>query len=129
MSVAGCSDCLCQSCLMWWSNRCPYGGCFDDHRAKVNPYDVAHPNKMSRPSWSAQNKPGEQAHWCRGGITFPTKECDRYILYKREETRSKSCLLSNVVIFQDGHIQCSIIDSIGCEECYRRLEQKTEKGE
>ena len=38
---AGCFGCCCRNCLYWWSQRCPYGECWDDHRAKVEPYDQA----------------------------------------------------------------------------------------
>lgn len=123
MSVAGCSDCLCRSCLLWWSGRCPFGECYDEHRAKINPYDTAHPNMPPRKLWSNWNKPGEQAHWCRGGTFYPTNSCEHYIIYQEEKTICKSCLESNVTVFQDGYINCSILDSIGCQECYRRFEQ------
>lgn len=32
--------------------------------------------------------------------------------------------MSNVQVFQDGYIQCSIIDSIGCKECYQRFAER-----
>lgn len=115
-----CYDCPCRSCLLWWSSRCPYGGCFDDHRAKVQPWPGP-----ERRSWSDWNLPGEQAHWCRGGAFYPAEHCDHYVEYDHDRTVVKSCLDANVVIYQDGHIQCSIIDTVGCEECYRRFEART----
>lgn len=39
--IAHCGDCVCRSCMYWWSKRCPYGECYDDHRAVVDPYDKA----------------------------------------------------------------------------------------
>ncbi len=119
-----CYKCLCRNCLLWWSNRCPYGGCYDEHRAKVNPYDAAHPNDPPRKLWTEWNKPGEQAPWCRGGTTYPTASCEYHIPYDDSQTKVQSCLLANVTIFQDGYISCSIIDSIGCQECYERFEAK-----
>lgn len=124
ISVAGCSDCLCRDCMLWWSNRCPHGECYDDMRAKKNPYDVAHPNKPPRTGWT--NWRTDQAYWCRGGTTYPQHTCANYVHY--EGSKVKSCLLANVQIFQDGYIACSIVDSIGCEECYRRFEEQTETG-
>ena len=122
-SAAGCGDCLCRDCLLWWSNRCPYGGCYDNMRATVNPYDAAHPNEPPRMSWTEWRT--DQAFWCRGGIFHPTHLCDHYVQYKG--SKAKSCLLANIQIFQDGYILCSIVDTIGCEECYRRFEKENKK--
>ena len=33
-----CGDCVCNNCLYWWSSRCPYGKCYDDHRAEANEF-------------------------------------------------------------------------------------------
>ena len=44
--------------------------------------------------------------------------------YQRDKAVVRSCLDANVVVYQDGYIQCSIIESVGCEECYRRFEEK-----
>ena len=38
----------------------------------------------------------------------------------------QDCLEGAVVKYQDGYIQCSMIDVMGCEECYRRFEERTE---
>lgn len=62
-----CADCVCETCLFRWSMRCPHGSCYDDLRAKELPYDREHPGKV-RNAWSNWNRPGEQAHWCRGGV-------------------------------------------------------------
>ena len=62
-----CRDCYCKTCLRWWSDRCVYGKCWDDFRAKENPYNKIFPDKPPRTGWSNWNKPGEQEHWCRGG--------------------------------------------------------------
>ena len=43
VTFGGCGKCVCRSCLYWWSGRCPYGGCYDKHRAEIDPYDKAHP--------------------------------------------------------------------------------------
>lgn len=118
LQITGCSKCVCRSCLNWWSNRCPYGECFDEHRSKLNPYDLAHPDKPPRTGWS--NWKNDQAFWCRGGTTYPAKKCSYYIEYKGSTV--KSCLKCNVQIFQDGYIGCSIIDTYGCARCYQEFE-------
>ena len=59
--IKHCSQCVCRRCLYWWSGRCPYGGCWDNHRAEVDPYDKAHPDKLPRTVWIHWDKPGEQA--------------------------------------------------------------------
>lgn len=116
-----CGNCICRNCLYWWSHRCPHGGCYDDLRAKENPYDKAHPNEPPRTMWSYWNRPGEQAHWCRGGIFYPVRYCENFVKYKGQQV--KTCLKTNVSVFQDGYIDCSIIDTIGCERCYEEFER------
>ena len=120
-----CGDCVCRSCLYWWSSRCPYGKCWDDHRAETDPYDAAHPDQPPRKWWSNWDKPGEQAHWCRGGDFYPISYCPHFVKYMGQVV--KTCLGENVSIFQDGYIRCSMVDSIGCQECYRRFEERMER--
>lgn len=122
--MAGCSDCICWKCLYFWSARCPYGKCWDDHRAKEDPYDRAHPDEPPRTLWSNWHKPGEQAHWCRGGTFYPVSYCPHFVKYLGEKIQR--CLLANVQVFQDGYILCDIIGSIGCEECYRRFNDESD---
>lgn len=117
-----CSDCVCNHCLFHCSGRCPYGNCFDDKRALEHPYDAAHPGEPLRTAWSNWDKPGEQAHWCRGGIFYPSTYCKDFIKYKGCEV--KECLKENVVVYQDGYIGCSLVDTFGCENCYKEFEQK-----
>lgn len=118
----GCSECVCDSCLYWWSSRCPYGECYDDYRTKADPYTAAHPEEPPRTAWSHWNRPGEQEHWCRGGIFYPCHFCWHYVRYERDKHKVKQCLVSNVDEFQDGYILCGYPP--GCEECYRRFEEK-----
>lgn len=120
LSMAGCGNCLCKTCLFWWSSRCPHGECYDSFRAKEYPYNEMHPNQPPRTGWS--NWKQDQAFWCRGGTFYPQTMCEHYVEYTDSEV--KTCLEANVQIFQDGYIQCSILDSIGCEECYRRFEAR-----
>ena len=115
----GCSDCICKNCLYWWSSRCPYGACYDDQRAKENPYNAAHPNEPPRKLWSDWNKPGEQEHWCRGGTTYPTRFCEYFVKYTGSSV--EECLKCNVQKFQDGYISCSMIEHQGCEACYKEF--------
>ena len=126
-TFVGCESCVCRHCLFWWSSRCRYGECWDDHRAIIDPYDKAHPDQPLWKLWSNWDKLGEQAHWCRGGITYPIHYCKSFVKYKDQQV--KTCLKANVSIFQDGYIDCSIIDSVGCEKCYEEFErrQKWEK--
>lgn len=80
MGLFGCEDCLCRSCMFWWSSRCPHGECYDEYRAKVNPYDKAHPNDPPRTLWS--NWKSEQAYWCRGGTHYPQQVCEHFVCYE-----------------------------------------------
>ena len=120
-----CSQCVCQNCLYWWSGRCPFGGCYDDNRAKIDPYDKAHPDKPPRTAWSNWDKPGEQAHWCRGGALYPTTYCEHFIKY--QGCQVKECLKCNVAVYQDGYIDCSLVDTLGCTECYQEFMEKMEE--
>ena len=115
-----CSPCICNHCLYWWSARCPYGECWDDHRAETEPYDKAHPDEPPRTGWS--NWRTDQAYWCRGGAFYPVHYCENFVRYQGQQV--KSCLDANVDVFQDGYIMCSIVDTAGCEECYRRFTEK-----
>ena len=37
----------------------------------------------------------------------------------------KTCLKANVAIFQDGYIECGIINTFGCQRCYEEWEEKS----
>ena len=127
-TMGGCGSCACKSCLLYRSSRCPFGECWDDHRAVANPYNGCH-DKV-RTAWTNWDKPGEQEHWCRGGVCYEREaECPHFIAYDEGGHIVRTCLLANVEVFQDGYIRCSIIDNIGCEECYRRFEEKEDRGE
>ena len=115
--------CMCRECLYWWSDRCPYGSCYEDERARRNPYDRAHPEKPPRTWWT--NWKTDQAYWCRGGVMYPAKYCQHFVRYEGQVV--KNCLECNVSVFQDGYILCSIVDTVGCGECYRRFEERRER--
>ena len=117
MEFGGCRQCICKACLYWWSARCPHGDCWDDHRAKENPYDMAHPNNPPRTGWS--NWKSDQAYWCRGGVFYPIYYCPHFVKY--HGCQIKECLKCNVAVYQDGYIGCSIVDSVGCEVCYQEF--------
>lgn len=70
--------------------------------------------------------PGEQAHWCRGGALYPVGSCTEYIRYEPDKAVVQDCLEGVVIKYQDGYIQCSMINVYGCEECYRRFEERLE---
>lgn len=117
-----CKDCYCKTCLLWWSHRCVYGKCWDDFRAKENPYNKAFPDKPPRTGWSNWNKPGEQEHWCRGGAFYPERKCDHYVEYTG--CTIEDCIAAPIQLFQDGFLICTLKDSIGCEACIAREEGK-----
>lgn len=119
---SSCGECICRNCLYWWSSRCPYGSCYDDHRAKTEPYDKMHPDKPTRTAWNNWNKPGEQAHWCRGGIFYPVNYCRHFEKYKGSNV--EDCVAAPIQVFQDGFVSCSLKDSIGCEACIAQAEGK-----
>lgn len=125
IAIGGCVGCACRACLYWWSSRCPYGGCWDNHRAQTNPYNEAHPGELPRKYWSNRNKQGEQEHWCRGGTCYPISYCPKFVKYKGQQIQT--CLKSCVSVFQDGYIYCSLVENIGCETCYREFEERTER--
>lgn len=118
----GCDDCICRNCLYWWSSRCPHGKCYDDKRAIDNPYNAVHPDEPPRTAWSDWARPGEQEHWCRGGLFYPVSYCKDFVKYK--ECKIKECLKCNVAVYQDGYIDCSLIEHHGCEACYEEFERK-----
>lgn len=122
--LAGCGSCVCKSCLYHCSSRCPYGHCYDDLRAKKDPFNKAHPEQAPRKLWSDWNKLGEQAHWCRGGIFYPTHSCDGYVMYEGSEV--EECVGALIVIYQDGYISCSLKESMGCEACVERYSNSEE---
>ena len=127
IEYGGCGNCVCRNCLYWRSKRCPYGECWDDHRAITDPYDATHPEQTPRKLWSNWNKPGEQAHWCRGGANYPVYYCPSFVKYKGSQV--KDCLDAVVSVFQDGYISCGLVDIAGCEQCYERWLSKMEREE
>lgn len=38
----------------------------------------------------------------------------------------KECLKTNVSIFQDGYIECSLVDTVGCEKCYEEFMERSD---
>lgn len=121
-----CSECYCNTCLYHWSSRCKYGICWDDHRAKVNSYNKAFPDKPVRKQWSNWNKPGEQEHWCRAGIFYPEQTCEYYVEY--QGCSFEECVRTNITIFQDGYVECRLKQSIGCEACIAQSEGNYDSG-
>lgn len=114
-SFPHCGSCVCQKCLYWWSGRCPEGECYDDKRAKEEPYNKAFPERSPRTQWSNWNLPGEQAHWCRGGTFYPVSYCEHFVKYQGAEI--EDCIRAPVQYFQDGYLKCTLKDRIGCEAC------------
>lgn len=123
----GSEKCICRNCLYWNSSRCPYGECYDDHRAKKDPYNKAHPERSPRTLWSNWNKPGEQEHWCRGGTFYPVRYCEHFVKY--EGSTVDDCVNAPIQIFQDGYVICTLKESIGCEACIERNENLKARNE
>ena len=120
-NAMSCEGCICHSCLMWWSNRCPHGGCYDDRRALERPYDAEHPGEV-RKAWSNWAKSLEQAHWCRGGAFYPAHVCGEYQTYVQPIARS--CLGCDVWVWADGYIDCPLVSAVGCEQCMEMWEAR-----
>ena len=59
------------------------------------------------------------------GWFYPVSYCPHFVKYQGQTV--KTCLSENVSIFQDGYIRCSMVDSIGRQECYRRFEERMER--
>ena len=82
----------------------------------MRPYIDAHDGEL-RKWWSDWDKPGEQDHWCRGGNFYPADVCYRFREYEGQHVHK--CFGCNVSVFQDGFIECSMVDMIGCTECIK----------
>lgn len=123
LNIGGCTGCICENCLYYNSSRCPYGDCYDDYRAIENPYDKAHPDKPPRTGWSDWKT--DQAYWCRGGVFYPVRYCEKFVKYKG--CIIKECLKCNVAEFQDGYIDCSLVEGVGCEKCYEEWTEKNDR--
>lgn len=122
-SIFWCGDCLCTYCLHRWKGDCRYGKCYDDHRAVTDPYTDHHPE---RHMWSDSRKPGEQEHWCRGGIFYHTEECEFFVEYEGQTV--EQCVKSNIQVFQDGSRVCSMMVNGSCERCLTELSNKLKEG-
>ncbi len=66
----------------------------------------------------------QQAYWCRGGMFYPVRHCGHFVKYEGQQVRE--CLGAPVSVFQDGYIDCSLVDTVGCQECYEVFERKQE---
>lgn len=80
-----------------------------------------------RDAWSDWDKPGEQAHWCRGGICYPTYRCDHFKKFMGK--RFEPCIRCDTVVYQDGHRYCPLVEVIGCEACYESMMEGLEDKE
>lgn len=116
-----CKGCICQECMRWWRKNCPYGGCYDEHRADVMPYYSLPPGTLRtlQLGWRAS---GEHTHWCSGGTTYPEHMCEHHVPY--EKPLRQECLNANVTKWKDGQIDCPLVDVWGCEKCMRVWEQR-----
>lgn len=55
------------------------------------------------------------------------QHCEHFVKYKGLQV--KECLKANIAVFQDGYIDCSLIEGIECEQCYKELEEKMKQEE
>lgn len=110
--TASCNNCICSSCMLHWSARCPYGSCYDDLRAKETPFDEAHPNRPPRTGWSRWKE--EQAFWCRGGLFYPVDQCKEYVLCQNPKVQD--CLMSNLGVCGVEFAQFVLAGSVGAEQ-------------
>lgn len=111
-----CDHCVCRKCLFWWSDRCPVGECYDDKRAKEEPYNKAFPERSPRTQWSNWNLPGEQAHWCRGGTFYPVSYCEHFAKYQGAKNRMLDAIASGAEI-EPCERQC-------CAGCTRQCQYR-----
>jgi hypothetical protein len=94
-------------------------------RAIENPYDKAYPGEPPRTSWTDWKE--DQAHWCRGGIFYQSHECAQYVEYDESKHVVKECLNAMVDVYQDGYTFCSLVESVGCEECMKRFNEEMDE--
>ena len=94
--AAHCGSCICQSCLYWWSNRCPNSDCYLGRRPQV--------------------------YGCQEGVVYPVHDCISFQLYQGQQV--KECLGSAVSVFQDGYVLCRLRDSEDCTECYMKYTRR-----
>ena len=117
-----CSDCDCYTCLHYRSGRC---ACYDDIRSKIRPREKETGEHWT--GWSKCEEPGEQDHWCRGGILTPQHgKCQKYVRVDEEKIIVQDCLKAVIIKYQDGYIRCSLLENLGCEKCYREWEKRNE---
>lgn len=51
--------------------------------------------------------------------------CPKFVKYKGCQV--KECLKCNVAVYQDGYIACSLVDTLGCTECYKEFMESMEE--
>lgn len=116
-----CGECVCTFCMHWWKCDCPYGTCYDDHRAEIRPREKE--TGIHRTGWSNCERPGEQDHWCRGGIFYPSEDCEKFEQYEGQTI--VQCHRANYSEFQDGSRRCAMFDENGtCSRCLSELSKK-----
>lgn len=123
VNCGGCGNCVCCNCLYLKTSRdCPKGGfCYDDWRAINDPW-----RGKKRNGWTNCDKPGEQEHWCRGGVFYGIIYCDKYVPFDKSRVKFIPCLGATIEQFQDGYQWCPLLEPCGCEYCYERFETKIE---
>ena len=46
---------------------------------------------------------------------------------KYQGCQVKECLKCNIAVYQDGYIDCSLVDTLGCTACYQEFEEHMEE--
>lgn len=67
---------------------------------------------------------GEKCGECDSIHYNQVYDCPKYAKRDDSQTRVHDCLEAVVVVYQDGYISCSLVDAVGCEECYKRFQEK-----
>ena len=51
---------------------------------------------------------------------YPERKCEHYVKYEGQSI--EECVDANIVVFQDGYVQCTLKDAMGCDACIARAE-------
>lgn len=70
--------------------------------------------------WSSRCPCADEGN-CRHGRYYTIGYCERWVKY--EGSQVKDCLRAVVQIYQDGYINCSLLDCVGCETCMKEWEE------
>jgi hypothetical protein len=79
-------------------------------------------------SWTGRCRGRCDYMGCRGGMFYQSKlPCVKRVEYDETKTKVRECLKANIVIYQDGYIDCCLVENFGCEACYMEWREKRER--